>query len=54
MYAGSVLHFKEVLESGIRGEDFEIRWRSGNRFRWWGNGFTRREVEGEDLGWYLN
>ncbi|KAL2205687.1 FAD/NAD(P)-binding domain-containing protein [Sarocladium strictum] len=53
MYAGSVLHYKELTES-FRTEDFEIEYRSKNRFRIMGNGFTLREVNQEDLAFYID
>lgn len=68
MYAGSVLHFKGMLLSltrhqftdravemleNIRGEDFDIEYRSKNRFRFMGNGFTEREETGGDLAFFL-
>lgn len=34
MYAGSVLHYKEILEE-VRMEDFEFEYRSKNRFSLW-------------------
>lgn len=37
-----------------RYEDFDITYRSLNRFQFLGNGFTRDEVEGKDLSWYLD
>ncbi|TVY54851.1 putative sterigmatocystin biosynthesis monooxygenase stcW [Lachnellula cervina] len=52
MYAGSILHYKECLEKD-RGEDFDIRYRSPNRFRFLGNGFTQREANGENLSFYM-
>lgn len=52
MYSGSVLHYKEILETD-RGEDFDIRYNSKNRFSFMGNGFTRREEKGGDLSFYL-
>lgn len=68
MYAGSVLHFKgmilalgihystnviiEILEN-LRGEDFEIEYKSKNRFRFMGNGFTAREESDGDLAYFL-
>ena len=50
-YAGTA-SLSENLEHE-RGEDFEIGYRSGNRFRYMGNGLTTREIEGEDLSFYL-
>ncbi|KAM0521289.1 hypothetical protein ACHAPE_002767 [Trichoderma viride] len=53
LHAGSVIHYRELLED-IRGEDFKIDYRSTNKFRFLGNGFTKRDINGEDLGYYLN
>ncbi|KAK7205720.1 hypothetical protein BZA70DRAFT_266842 [Myxozyma melibiosi] len=53
MYGGSILHYKQILDN-IRGEDFEIEYRSPNRFRFMGNGLTNAEVEGGDLATYIN
>lgn len=44
--------FAEILEKD-RGEDFDIRYNSKNRFSFMGNGFTRREEQGDDLSFYL-
>jgi len=52
MYAGSVMHFKEILEE-FRSEDFEFEYRSRNRFAFMGNGITMREAMGEDLAFYV-
>lgn len=52
MYAGSVMHFKEILEE-FRSEDFEFEYRSRNRFAFMGNGITLREAKGEDLAFYV-
>ncbi|UKZ67875.1 uncharacterized protein TrAtP1_009035 [Trichoderma atroviride] len=52
-HAGSVIHYRELLED-IWGEDFKIEYRSTNRFRFLGNGFTKRDINGEDLGYDLN
>ncbi|CCX31763.1 Similar to Putative sterigmatocystin biosynthesis monooxygenase stcW; acc. no. Q00730 [Pyronema omphalodes CBS 100304] len=52
LWGGSAVQYREVLEV-IRGEDFSIGWNSANRFRFFGNGFTVRETEGQDLSWYL-
>jgi len=39
----------------IRPEDFDIKYRSRNRFRFMGNGRTQRELRpGEDLAFYLH
>lgn len=37
-----------------RYEDFDIKYRAKNRFQFMGNGFTREEVQAEDLSWYLD
>ncbi|RYC80541.1 putative sterigmatocystin biosynthesis monooxygenase stcW [Fusarium oxysporum f. sp. narcissi] len=52
MYAGSILHFKEMLEN-FRTEDFDYEFNSSNRFRFMGNGLTRLEERGEDLSFYV-
>lgn len=52
-YAGSLIHWRRMLENP-RYEDFDITYRSLNRFQFLGNGFTRDEVEGKDLSWYLD
>lgn len=52
MYAGSVIHYKEMLES-FRTEDFILHYRSSNRFRFMGNGKTIREKNGGDLAYYI-
>ena len=52
-FAGSAVLFRRLI-SEIRGEDFDVRYRSGNRFRFMGNGFTPYELEkGNDLAWYV-
>ncbi|OAG33842.1 hypothetical protein AYO21_12061 [Fonsecaea monophora] len=53
VWAGSGLAYYEMLES-LRPEDFNIHYRSRNRFRFMGNGTTKREGRpDEDLAWYL-
>lgn len=53
LFAGSGLMFKELI-SHIRGEDFDIEYRSPNCFRFMGNGFTQFEMDPEsDLAWYI-
>ncbi|KAL5050819.1 hypothetical protein BDW71DRAFT_203538 [Aspergillus fruticulosus] len=52
MYAGSVLHYKEILQD-LRPEDFQIEYRGPNRFRFMGNGLTTREVTGGPLAYYV-
>ncbi|OAL31040.1 hypothetical protein AYO20_08461 [Fonsecaea nubica] len=52
-FAGSAMLFHDMVER-IRPEDFDIRYRSPNRFRFMGNGFTQYELEdGVDLSWYV-
>lgn len=57
MYAGSVLHHRAHLKS-FRVEDYEIEYRSKNRFRFFGNGFSQEDgklMRGEqsDLSYYI-
>lgn len=52
MYAGSVIHYKEMLES-FRAEDFSIGYRCPKRFGFMGNGRTIREKNGGDLAYYI-
>ncbi|KAK5126680.1 hypothetical protein LTR85_009614 [Meristemomyces frigidus] len=53
VWAGSVLGYKEMIDF-IRSEDFEIRYRSKNRFRFMGNGRTKMEYDPKaDLAFYL-
>jgi hypothetical protein len=52
-FAGSALVYRRLI-SELRAEDFEIRYRSRNRFRFMGNGFTEYEMDEEaDLAWYV-
>ncbi|KAI5850754.1 hypothetical protein BZA05DRAFT_430466 [Tricharina praecox] len=52
MYPGSQIHHREFTQD-VRGEDFNIEYRSANRFRFFGDGFTKREKEGGNLAWYM-
>jgi cation diffusion facilitator CzcD-associated flavoprotein CzcO len=53
VWAGSALAYREMLEN-LRPEDFTIMYRSPNRFRFMGNGRTKREFQaGEDLAFYM-
>lgn len=48
-WPGSALLYREIITGELRGEDFDIRYRSGNRWRGiLGNGVTRLEVEAEE------
>lgn len=52
-YAGTILHFKDCLES-LAGENFDVVWRSKNRFRWLGNGQSKWDKDGMgDLAYYM-
>lgn len=52
MYAGSVIHYKDLIEK-IRGEDFDFKYNSRNRFQFMGNGKAQIEMEGGDLSFYV-
>jgi len=52
LYPGSILHFKDLVES-IRGEDFNITYKSKNQWKFLGDGFTQLEVDDGDLGYYI-
>ncbi|OQU97765.1 hypothetical protein CLAIMM_03650 [Cladophialophora immunda] len=51
LYPSSRAHFMETMQP--RYEDFEIKYENMNRFYFWGNGFTVRELDGRDPTWYL-
>jgi hypothetical protein len=52
-FAGSALVYRRLI-SELRTEDFEVRYRSRNQFRFMGNGFTEYEMDEEaDLAWYV-
>ncbi|KAL7931665.1 hypothetical protein V8C35DRAFT_329341 [Trichoderma chlorosporum] len=51
-YCGSVPHFFELIGEN-RWEDFDIQYRTSNRFQYLGRGDTHREVSGGDLSWYI-
>ncbi|KAL1587357.1 hypothetical protein WHR41_03838 [Cladosporium halotolerans] len=54
VWAGSVIGYKEMIDE-IRPEDFDIVYRTRNRFRFMGNGRTRREYDPDaDLAFYLH
>ena len=52
VHPGSRLHWYETMAEP-RYEDYNISYVKGNRFAFWGNGFSRVEIEGGDLAWYL-
>ncbi|KAL4901245.1 hypothetical protein BDW74DRAFT_170383 [Aspergillus multicolor] len=55
LHPGSRIHFLHMLER-FRGEDFEYVHESParNRFAYLGNGFSTKELGGEDPTWYLD
>ncbi|KAJ4177560.1 hypothetical protein NW755_013780 [Fusarium falciforme] len=52
-YPGSLMHWREMMDEP-RFEDYNIRYRGTNRFKFMGNGFTKKEVDGQDLSFYLD
>lgn len=52
IWPGSRLHYFEVMRD-VRWEDFEIVYQ-GNRFSYWGNGYTQTELEGDNVVWYFD
>jgi len=53
-WPGSALHFLELM-SVPRWEDWDIKYRSPNRFQFLGRGKTEREeIPGGDLAWYIS
>jgi cation diffusion facilitator CzcD-associated flavoprotein CzcO len=53
IYPGSLNHFRSMLEKE-RGEDFDVKYRSANRFNFYGNGLTELDMtDGADLAFYL-
>lgn len=53
IWQGSAMGFREVVE-GLRPEDWEIVYRTANRWRWMGNGRTKIEgTPGADLAFYI-
>ncbi|KAL4924805.1 flavin-containing monooxygenase [Aspergillus undulatus] len=53
MWPGSRLHFFEALAEP-RYEDYEWEYQLNNRFSYFGNGFSLREVDGGDTTWYID
>ena len=52
-FAGSALLFRQLI-CDLRPEDFDIEYRSDNRWGFMGNGFTEYELDPtNDLGWYI-
>lgn len=52
-FAGSAILYEHMIRN-IRPEDFDIRYRSRNRFEFMGNGFTTYELTpGNDLSYYV-
>ncbi len=52
-FGGSALLYRRLI-SNLRPEDFDIEYRSANRYRFMGNGFTEYELDkGNDLAWYV-
>lgn len=52
-FAGSAMLYKQLI-SQIRTEDFDIRYRSRNRFSFMGSGFMDFEFDDDaDLAWYI-
>lgn len=53
-FAGSAILYEKLVNGPLRGEDFDIRYRNANRWRFLGNGFTEYELtEGNDLSYYI-
>lgn len=53
LFGGSAVLFHKMIHE-IRSEDFDIEYRSKNRFRFMGNGFTEWEMKPDsDLSWYV-
>ncbi|KAL1593313.1 hypothetical protein SLS60_010921 [Paraconiothyrium brasiliense] len=54
IYPGSRLHFFELLKE-VRWEDYELEYRTGNRFQFLGNGYTFTEMSPDgDPVWYFD
>lgn len=53
LFGGSAQVFNRMLTE-IRAEDFDIKYRTSNPFRFMGNGFTEWEMDAKnDLSWYV-
>ncbi|KAK5064630.1 hypothetical protein LTR84_000464 [Exophiala bonariae] len=54
LFGGSGMLYKRIISGELRTEDFDIEYRSANRFKFMGNGFTEMEMNPEnDLAWYI-
>ncbi|KAI9375098.1 putative dimethylaniline monooxygenase [Aspergillus egyptiacus] len=53
MWPGSRLHFFEALAEP-RYEDYEWQYLLNNRFSYFGNGFSKREMDGDNITWYID
>ncbi|CZT08171.1 hypothetical protein WAI453_002217 [Rhynchosporium graminicola] len=54
VWAGSRLHYFELMKD-VRWEDYDITYRSKNRFQFLGNGYTETELDPEaDPVWYFD
>lgn len=54
IYPGSRLHFFEVMKN-VRWEDYDIDYVTGNRFQFFGNGFSQTEIDPDgDPVWYFD
>ncbi|OIW22564.1 FAD/NAD(P)-binding domain-containing protein [Coniochaeta ligniaria NRRL 30616] len=51
-WPGSVNHFLEVMKQPLY-EDFRYKYKTRNRFRFFGDGRAPAEAKGEPLGWYM-
>ncbi|ODV91437.1 hypothetical protein CANCADRAFT_70909 [Tortispora caseinolytica NRRL Y-17796] len=53
MWPGSGNSFMEAIDE-VRWEDYDYTYEFKNRFAYIGTGFTKREMEGGDLSWFIN
>lgn len=51
-WPGSQVHYLEAIEEP-RYEDFSYKYQTANRFQYLGNGWTQRELDQGDLGYYV-
>ena len=53
LFGGTNILYKRLIEQ-IRGEDFNIEYRSRNRYNFFGTGFTPYELDdSNDMAWYV-